>query len=279
MPTLKLIRVPPTDPPAAVAAFPDGRISAAVPDEVVSAAAKSDNASAAVPDQVASSSQPSEPANGGDRKCAEKMKEIYCGVKEVEEPPAKARVRTRAEAAKSNGDGRIVGIKIPTGNKYVAKWSLRYCELMEYKQKHGNCLVSTHDEANKQLGSWVRNQRTQYRLLQQGMKSLMTTERIDKLEKIGFVWDASLLEGRQVDNIKWNCRYRELVEYKQKHGHCKVSFNYDPNKQLWNWVRTQRRQYCLLQQGRKSWMTEERIAKLEEIGFEWRLHGRITCIL
>jgi len=262
-----------------VAAFPDGRISAAVPDEVVSAAAKSDNASAAVPDQVASSSQPSEPANGGDRKCAEK-RERRCF--DAEETPAakEGRVSSRAEAAAtSNGGGHVVGIKNPTGAgiklrvQTVAQWNVRFGELIEYKQKHGNCLVSTHDKSNKQLGKWVSHQRTQYRLLRQGKTSQMTTERIGKLEDIGFVWNAC--PGR---SNTWNLKFDELMEYKWKRGDCNVPREYEPNKQLGIWVNEQRAQYHLFQQGKCSTMTIERIAKLAMIGFRWDVPNDV-CII
>jgi len=112
------------------------------------------------------------------------------------------------------------------------------------------------------------------RLLQQGKKFWMTEERVNKLEEIGFVWDASYRPREaNVDDEAWNQRYGELIEYKQKHGHCNVPFQYEPNKPLGNWVSTQRKQYRLLQKGHKSPMTTERIDKLEEIGFKWKARG------
>jgi len=69
------------------------------------------------------------------------------------------------------------------------------------------------------------------------------------------------------------------MEYKNEYGNCNVPNRYEPNKQLGPWVHTQRQQYRLLQQGKKSHMTDERIAKLEKIGFQWRLNGRTTCML
>jgi len=77
---------------------------------------------------------------------------------------------------------------------------------------------------------------------------------------------------------QWNFRYGQLIEYKEKHGHCNVPQLYEPNKKLGTWVHYQRlgmwvghqrTQYRLLQQGKQSSMTEERIDKLEEIGFVW----------
>ena len=63
-----------------------------------------------------------------------------------------------------------------------------FSELIEYKAKHGDCLVSQRYEENKKLGLWVKEQRTQYRLLQDGEHSQITEERVAKLEGIGFCW-------------------------------------------------------------------------------------------
>jgi len=153
-------------------------------------------------------------------------------------------------------------------------WNQRYKELIEYKQKHGNCDVPRGYGPNKQLGLWVRTQRNQYRLLQQENKSLMTEERIAKLEEIGFLWDASHLAASHHDNGTWNQRHKELMQYKQKHGNCNVPNQHQPNKQLGVWVMTQRTHYRLLKQRKKSQMTTERIAKLEKIGFQWRVLRR-----
>jgi len=72
----------------------------------------------------------------------------------------------------------------------------RFKELIEYKAKHGDCFVPDNYGPNKQLGTWVNTQRRQYRFLQQGKHSQMTEERINKLEEIGFKWDASHLKGK-----------------------------------------------------------------------------------
>ena len=72
--------------------------------------------------------------------------------------------------------------------RYAKIWNQRLEELKEYKEKHGNCNVPRGYSANKPLGEWVRTQRKQYRLKQEGRKSTMTKARIDQLNAIGFVW-------------------------------------------------------------------------------------------
>ena len=90
----------------------------------------------------------------------------------------------------------------------------------------------------------------------------MTDERIAKLEKIGFVWDAN--------EAAWTTRFVELVAYKQEHGDCNVPRNYGPNEQLGRWVFTQRYHYQRWNKGKKANITEARIAKLDAIEFEWK---------
>ena len=64
--------------------------------------------------------------------------------------------------------------------------------------------------------------------------------------------------------------YRQLVAYNEEHGDCLVARNDEKNKKLATWVNAQRRtHYRLLQDREHSAMAEERIAKLEEIGFVW----------
>jgi len=163
-----------------------------------------------------------------------------------------------------------------SGNKANTTWNQRYGELRKYKQKHGDCNVPVLYEANKQLGKWVANQRQQYRRLRRGQSSPMTTERIDKLDELGFPWNASHLSGniKETPKITWNQRYKELIEFKEKHGDCNVPNRYEANKQLGQWVNTQRQQYRLLQEGMRSSMTEERITKLNATGFTWKLRSR-----
>ena len=48
-----------------------------------------------------------------------------------------------------------------------------------------------------------------------------------------------------------------------------VPQRYQSNPQLGTWVHTQRRQYKLMKEGKKSSMTEEKVKDLDAMGFEW----------
>ena len=70
------------------------------------------------------------------------------------------------------------------------QWKKRLKELKVYKKKHGDCLVPQKYECNFQLGTWVNNQRAEYKKWLRGVHTSITQERIDQLNEIDFVWDA-----------------------------------------------------------------------------------------
>ena len=150
------------------------------------------------------------------------------------------------------------------------EWDERYDEVVAYKQTHGDTLVpmtATSDATNKYhgLALWVMVQRNQYRLRQEGKHSHLTDDRLKKLNGIGFVWNAL---------PEWDERYDEVVAYKQTHGDTLVPMTATSdatNKYhgLALWVMVQRKQYRLRQEGKHSHLTNDRLKKLNGIGFVW----------
>lgn len=67
----------------------------------------------------------------------------------------------------------------------LTPWEDRLEELRLYKKKHGDCLVPRQ---SGQLGTWVNRQRKEYKYLMDGKKTAMTSERINKLNEVGFAW-------------------------------------------------------------------------------------------
>lgn len=67
-------------------------------------------------------------------------------------------------------------------------WDTKYEELLQYKAKFGNCHVPTKFKENTALGRWVSQQRAEYKKFCKGEKSSLTTERIIRLNSIGFAW-------------------------------------------------------------------------------------------
>lgn len=68
----------------------------------------------------------------------------------------------------------------------------------------------------------------------------------------------------------WTQRFQEAKEFKRQHGHCIIPHDYPPNQELARWAKRQRYQYQLHKnKDKKSYMTEERIRVLNELGFCW----------
>jgi hypothetical protein len=59
-----------------------------------------------------------------------------------------------------------------------------------------------------------------------------------------------------------------LKEYKKNHGNCNVPQRWEENKQLANWVGTQRKSHL------NNKLDNDHIKRLEDIGFEWNIHKR-----
>ena len=128
---------------------------------------------------------------------------------------------------------------------------------MDYKEEHGDCNVP---QSMGGLGDWVFNQRISY------TKGGLSRERVGRLEEIGFTWrfvatdEADVLTKLQYWEELWDWRYRELKQYRDKHGDCNV-----PQSQgsLRIWVNNQRQFY------KEGKLSQERTARLESIGFVW----------
>lgn len=150
--------------------------------------------------------------------------------------------------------------------KLTEQWQHRYNQLIEFKNLNGHCNVPKNYKANLALGIWIAEQRAKYKKTMQGRRSCMTKERIQALEKIGFVWSP----GNKLHNL-WQRRYEDLLEFKKKHGHCNVSREVHNEVVLGRWVSQQRSQYKKRLAGKANCITEYRIKCLEKVGFQWRV--------
>lgn len=89
------------------------------------------------------------------------------------------------------------------------QWQKMYDELVDYKNKHGNCDVPTKYHLNKGLATWVNRQRVQYRLLHEQKTSSMSEERLRALTDIGFKWEIRQLKRRISSSANDNEERRE----------------------------------------------------------------------
>lgn len=188
-----------------------------------------------------------------------------------------------------------------TRNSYDEQWDSMFIRLAEFKERNGDCLVPKRYKEDQKLGTWVDTQRVQYKKMQKklgkgGMNRItnasaefsedheldgsarkplvgrLTDERICRLESLGFVW--SLRDD-------WQTHYEELVEYKRNNGNCNVPARYTKNRRLGIWVSAQRQQYKQINSNvdgdkprRAAPLTQERIDRLNDLGFTWTLRNR-----
>lgn len=142
-------------------------------------------------------------------------------------------------------------------------WTEKFEELLLFRREHGHCLVPNSFPENQALAQWVKRQRYQYKLKLENKRSTMSDERVNALDRVGFVWFSHA--------AVWDEHIQELQEFKRLNGHCNVPSRYAENRQLAVWVKRQRRQYKFYQDGKPSSMTPQRILRLEAIGFMWDL--------
>eukprot|EP00751_Fragilariopsis_kerguelensis_P044562 CAMPEP_0170982180 /NCGR_PEP_ID=MMETSP0736-20130129/3465_1 /TAXON_ID=186038 /ORGANISM="Fragilariopsis kerguelensis, Strain L26-C5" /LENGTH=163 /DNA_ID=CAMNT_0011405339 /DNA_START=222 /DNA_END=710 /DNA_ORIENTATION=- len=120
---------------------------------------------------------------------------------------------------------------------------------------------------NKQLGAWVSKQRHSYKLIEEGKPSTLTKERIDSLNKLGFVWQV----GKRENPSQWDERLQQLVDFNNEFNHTNVPKRYTKNTPLGRWVEYQRYLYKLIEEEKPSTLTKGRIESLNKLGFVWRL--------
>lgn len=74
---------------------------------------------------------------------------------------------------------------------HSAFWEERLNELHGFREKHGHCNVPTKYPENPQLAVWAKCQRRQFKLYctEGAKRSNMTLERIQKLTRVGFVFN------------------------------------------------------------------------------------------
>jgi hypothetical protein len=104
-------------------------------------------------------------------------------------------------------------------------------------------------------------QRVKFWLYSNRGQGKITPEHIECLEKVGFEWKPQC--------ANWNNMYNRLVKYKENFHHVQVPKGYKDDVELANWVWNQRLEYTNKFRGKKHRVTDERQAKLEQLGFTW----------
>ncbi len=134
-----------------------------------------------------------------------------------------------------------------------AVWERKYAALAEFKRRHGHCLpIVPGLRQPRILRPWVGRQRTLYR------QGRLDPERRQRLERLGFVWDAF--------EVAWQTMFRRLVAFKRRHGDFVVpTKRYHAVPKLATWTVNQR---IAKRRGR---LAPHRVRQLEEVGFPWEV--------
>ena len=158
----------------------------------------------------------------------------------------------------------LIGVGIGTSNHDKA-WNTRYQELIMFLacnkvwpvyREHGE-----PDPKETTLARWCSSQR---RRLDKGE---MKDDEREKLKELNFIWDK--------EEQAWNEALAELKRYKEKHGDCMVNTVQstirigNSTRNLGQWVKRQRKEYKKYDNGEKNNLTEDRINKLNDIGFDF----------
>ncbi|KAG7372902.1 helicase domain protein [Nitzschia inconspicua] len=146
-------------------------------------------------------------------------------------------------------------------HKYqTSQWDGRFRELVIFHKEHGHLLVPHSYLPNPKLAQWVKRQRHQNKRKHMGHRSTLTDDREEKLLAVGFIFDSH--------RAGWYERFETLKAFYLAHGHCGIPAKFEDGS-LNVWMKHQRRQYVVFMNEKKSTMTEERIAALNSIGFNW----------
>lgn len=184
------------------------------------------------------------------------------------------KVRIGDEAAKQNSTPTKKlrrGRKTDT-NRTMGTFEEMFFQLVLYRARVGDCLVPTSFRDQRNLGRWIHTVRQQYK------EDMLSIDQIIALESIGHIWD--------VKESQWDDRYKELLRFKEQNGHCMVP---TAKSDLGAWVNSQRCAYASHIRGKAlanknpenpaasrkiRSISDERVAKLNAIGFVWKLKDR-----
>ena len=143
-----------------------------------------------------------------------------------------------------------------------SSWDHYFSEASIYYAEHGSLNIPKRytTPAGLSLSVWLVTQR---RVREGQIQGNLTEQQIERLDSIGMVW------GNRNDR-QWNEGYQEAKRYFEAHGDLNVPAEYvsPGGYNLGNWIKRQRytrhnpEKSCAV-------LTEERIAKLDEIGMRW----------
>jgi len=147
-----------------------------------------------------------------------------------------------------------------TKKTHEERWNEMVDQLTTFREKYNHAEVPQEYEENPQLGRWVMNQRTFYRMNEIGICTTLSEERIDQLEQLDFVW--------RYREKQWWTMFGRLRDYEKIHGHLIIEVTDFVNEDVRQWLNEQRYFYKSNTKGHR--LTRERIEALQNLpGFRW----------
>jgi hypothetical protein len=153
-------------------------------------------------------------------------------------------------------------------------WEERYEQLVQFKAKHGHCVVRRDDPEIPGLGEWVHVQRRQYREKNPNFQGY----RQEKLDALGFVWQT---HQKPAHCRPFEDRLKECQAFRREHGHLSVpvpvpktqerpdSYPSDEIKSFRWWAQQMRDEHRKFQNAIPSRLTLDWIQKLNALKFAW----------
>lgn len=133
-------------------------------------------------------------------------------------------------------------------------WQNKFRKVAEFKQIHGHFRIADCIKDSRELVSWVYNQR---RSKLDGDSKLLTNDKINLLDSIGFIWEFQ---------NSWEEHFDDLIEFYNKHGHFRVPYRINGSRELSAWVYALRK---TKKDGDTRLLTKDKINLLDSLGFIW----------
>jgi hypothetical protein len=135
------------------------------------------------------------------------------------------------------------------------RWPKRYSQLLEYRAKYGHVNVRQQDTRYLELGAWVAKQRRLYK------GDELQPERKALLDKVCFSWD--------LKDERWDDFYTHLLAYHAEYGHVNVKRSFVSEDGYTLGIRVG----GFRERKKNGKLSAERIKRLEDVGFVWRLRA------
>eukprot|EP00581_Thalassiosira_minuscula_P011748 CAMPEP_0183719320 /NCGR_PEP_ID=MMETSP0737-20130205/12316_1 /TAXON_ID=385413 /ORGANISM="Thalassiosira miniscula, Strain CCMP1093" /LENGTH=780 /DNA_ID=CAMNT_0025949035 /DNA_START=82 /DNA_END=2424 /DNA_ORIENTATION=+ len=152
-------------------------------------------------------------------------------------------------------------------------WEKRIQQLENFKADTGHLHIDHNYRHCSNLGGWAAEQSTMYRNWKEGTQHLSQDmiAKFDQLAAMGF--EFNILPYYE-NNRSWEDHFAVLLKFKeQNNGSARVPLKYKADLRLGKWVQTQRQQYKLWQDEKKNKLTEDKVDRLNRVGFEWEVAG------